>query len=325
MRVLVFLLFTLLLSGSYAQKVTVKDIDSFNSYGQKKFHKAPKKVYIGSFKVFYQAYISDQHKHNKHHKSPAHEYEATLLGVDVEDFQMITDDLYAYFLDTLTQSGFQIIPFDSVKHLSYFNDWEVHSGGEITKSHIEGYLLSRPDGYTHFEHKDNQKLSFVDNWAHLSKSLDSAIVIDVEFVIPFVHTKHSKTGYGGHTIGDAHLEVNLAPEVGEHEANASGHSEVKIIFGNPYGVGAIGDIDYKLKHSIVLNDVLESTTLVPKEEGDAPKYYDLVFDTAQQLEDITHHAKTNAQQYKSHAVSVMKGFSRLALSELIVNANKNKK
>lgn len=325
MRVLTFLFCAFFLSHVFAQEVTIKDVDSFNSYGQKKFHKAPKKVYIGSFKVYYQAYISDQHKHNKHRKSPEHAYEATLLGVDVDDFQLITDDLYSYFVDTLTQSGFDIIPFDSVQHLDYFKNWDLHTGGEITHSHIEGYLLSRPDGYTHYEHKDNQKLSFVDNWAHLSKALDSAIVIDVEFVIPFVHTKHSKTGYGGHTINDAHLEVNLAPEVGEHVANASGHSEIKIIFGNPYGVGVIGDIDYKLKHSVVLNDVLESTTLVPKEDGVMPKYYGLVFNTDQQLEDITHHAKTNAVQYRSHAVSVMKSFSRLALSELISNANKKKK
>ena len=324
MRVLTVLFCVLFLSGLYAQDVTLKDIDSFNSYGQKKFFKAPKKVYIGSFKVYYQTCISDQHKHNKHHKSPDHAYEATLLGVDVDDFQFITDELYAYFKDTLVQSGFEIIPYDSVQHLGFFKNWDKHVGGEITSSHIEGYLLSRPDGYTHYEHKDNQKLSYVDNWAHLSKALDSAIVIDVEFVIPFVHTKHSKTGYGGHSINDAHLEVNLAPEVGEHEANASGHTEIKIIFGNPYGVGAIGDIDYKLKHSIILNNVLESTALLPKEEA-SPKYYELVFTTEQQLLNVTHHAKTNAELYKVQAISGMKNFSRIALTELISNASKSKK
>lgn len=326
MRHLILYTISFLAINVLAQEVTHKDIDSFNSYGQKKFHKAPKKIYIGSFKVFFQAYISDEHKHNKHHKSPEHEYEATIQGVDVKDFQIITDELYAYYIDTLRNSGFEIIPFDSVKNIPYFSNWEEHSGGEVTRSHIDGYLLSRPSGYSHFEHKDTDKLSFVDNWPHLSKALDSAIVIDVEFVLPFVHTKHSKSGYGGHHISDAHLEVNLAPEVGGHDATATARSEVKILFGNPYGVGAIGDIDYKLKHSIVLKDVLESNSLVEKGGSETdPEYYSLVFTTPEQLTDVSHYAKTDSELYKEQAIKVMKNFSRFALIDLIKNANKIKK
>lgn len=319
MRGFLMVLACCLLGVSNAQVMSSKDIDSFNSYGQKKFHKAPKRVYIASFKVFYQVYISDEHKHNKHDKMPSHEFEATLAGVDVPDFQNITDELYRYFIDTLTQGGYQIIPFDSVKNLNYFKGWEEHKGGEVTHSHIEGYLLSRPSNYTHYEHQDNQKISFVDDWPRLSNELDSAVIIDVEFVLPFVQTKHSKTGYEGHHIADAHLQLNLAPEVGGDDASATARTEIKIMYGNLYGVSAISAIASWLKHSKNITGVLKSEQLVPKANEAQPNYYSLVFDQ-EGIAKVTHHVECDKEQYKKSTLMEMKAFSRLVLQDFLKNS-----
>ena len=316
MRGLTIVLLCFWITISNAQVMTSKDIDSFNSYGQKKFHKAPKRIYIASFKVFYQVYISDEHKHNKHDKAPGHEFEATLTEIDVVDFQSITDELYLYFIDTLVKSGYEVIQFRSVKNLNYFKGWEEHKGGEVSHSHIEGYLLSRPSGYTHYEHKDNQKISFVDDWPRLSNELDSAIIMDVEFVLPFVQTKHSKTGYEGHHISDAHLQLNLAPEVGGHDASATARTEIKIMYGNLYGVSAISTIASWLKHQHNIEGVLKTDKLEPKKETVQPKYYNLVFDQ-EGIDKVTHHVDCDKEMYKKASVGEMKAFSRFVLQEFL--------
>ena len=49
----------------FSQTVDGRLINDFGCYGEKKLKKAPKKIYISSFKVFYQVYISDKHKDTK--------------------------------------------------------------------------------------------------------------------------------------------------------------------------------------------------------------------------------------------------------------------
>ena len=112
-----YLVISLILLGAlnmFSQTIDGKHINDFGCYGEKKLNKAPKKIYISSFKVFYQVYISDKHKDSKNSGSPE-EFEATLIGIDTANFQNITDELYNYFVDSLTRKGYELVPFDSVK------------------------------------------------------------------------------------------------------------------------------------------------------------------------------------------------------------------
>ena len=316
MKVYLAFIFTVLSSFSlFSQILDGHHINDFGCYGEKKLNKAPKKVYISSFKVFYQVYISDKHKHNSNQKAPQ-EYEATLVGVDTSEFQDITNDLYTYFVDSLTKKGYEIVPFDSVKNDKYFDGWVEHKGGEITQSHIEGYLLSRPSGYTHFEHKAFDHISFVDELPKLSKELGNIIVMDVEFVLPFFHTNTSKTGYDGSHISNAHIQFNITPLIGRHEAKATAQTRIHIAYGNPAGVAAITNMVYGLKHPVVLDGVVTSKTLEPKKESEQnPDYYYLVF-TEDQINNVTHHVVCDPKAYKQASLNKIKEFSRFAFHKL---------
>lgn len=306
----------LTISTSVAQQVLEKDIKFYGSYGEKKLNQAPKKIYIASFKVFYQVYISNNHHVHKHHKNEPKEFDATLLGVDQNEFQSITDILFQHYRDTLLQKGFEIIPFDSVESLPYFTTWEKHEGGEIKASHIEGYLVSRPTGYTHFEHPDHQKISFTDNTPALSKELNDAIVLDVEFVLPFVHANLSKSGYSGHSINDAKLKFNIAPTIGGHNAAATAHSRIKVVYGNPAGIAAKSNLVYTIKHPVRVDSVMTSVILDEKTENDPiPTYYNIAL-SKQEQKKITHHAHCEGSLYKENALSLTKSFSKYALHKL---------
>lgn len=299
----------------FSQTIDARHIDDFGCYGEKKLKKAPKKIYISSFKVFYQVYISDKHKEGKKSGNPT-EFEATLVGVDTADFQHITNELYAYFVDSLTRKGYELVPFDSVKKAPYFDGWVQHKGGEITHSHVDGYLLSRPSGYTHYEHKAHDHISFVDELPKLSKDLGNIIVMDVEFVLPFVHTNKSKTGYDGSHISDAHIQFNLTPIIGGHDPKATAHTRIHFAYGNPAGVAATTNMVYTLKHPIELDGVLTSNQLQPKQEIEQnPAYYNLVF-KKNEIEKVSHHVVCDATEYKEASVNKIKEFSRYAFHKL---------
>ena len=301
--------------NGFSQTIDARYINDFGCYGEKKLKKAPKKIYISSFKVFYQVYISDKHTDAKKH-GKAKEFEATLVGVDTAEFQNITNELYTFFVDSLTTKGYELVPFDSVKKAPYFDGWVEHKGGEITHSHIEGYLLSRPTGYTHYEHKAHDHLSFVDELPKLSKDLGNIIVMDVEFVVPFVHTNMSKTGYDGSHISDAHIEFNLTPVIGGHDPIATAHTRIHVAYGNPAGVAAITNMVYTLKHPIKLEGVSTSNQLEPKKVVEQnPAYYDLVF-KKNENEKVSHHVMCDSDEYKKATVNKAKEFSRYAFHKL---------
>lgn len=164
----------------------------------KKIKKAPKKIFIAEFNIFYQLVYADfeQSREGVHHGKTSATLTVAAPDIKKENLKELTNKLYKEYTQNLKSKGYQILPTSAAKGIKNYENWEIHDGGGLNEAQIKGYVMSTPDDYQYFLKKVNkkgrEKKGFIDNSIKVSQQLDGVLVAKINIVIPFM--KDSESG-----------------------------------------------------------------------------------------------------------------------------------
>ena len=198
-RILFYVIVFLLASNLKAQTLGEFNV-KIAELGKGKLSKAPKKVYIASFNVYFEIYKEAiDFKQGGSTFGGGARGDATaraaigLGGIDAQDIQEKTNQLYNEYVADLKKGGLEIISTDVAGKISVYEDWERVTGPFITESGIPGVLLSVPAEHSQYYRgmkangKRKKGMLFGDAGlpARLSGELNDAIIADVNLYFMF--------------------------------------------------------------------------------------------------------------------------------------------
>lgn len=307
---------------SFGQTLTEKNMTD-NGYGEKKFKKAPKKVYIQSFKVNFQvaAYAEASTKGGRDvgggsYSGGTHTSMTVMVeGVDTPDFMEVTDNLYQDFVADLKDQGMELISQDDVQGTEYFEGWERRPGGGLNYANIPGSVQARPTGLDYYikkeDRKGKEKGNFVDKSCKLSKELDDAIIIDVEFAFDFIEMKTSESGFIGFSSVKANTDFKMKS------------GSVKLQYGNPAGLASDAIFMQWLKKPVSVEaPVFQQEKFKEVTAAQSTPAYGAIVFTTDQANKATHTAKCDGELYKKETSRLMKEFMDISMGEFYSYLNK---
>ncbi len=167
--------------------------------GKGKLKEAPKKVYIASFNVFFEIYKeSIDFKKGGSMIGGGEKSDATaraavgLGGIDGQDVQEKTNQLYNEFVAELKKGGLEIISPEVAAKTEIYQDWEKTTGPFVAESGIPGVLVCVPQGHSQYIRgmKANGKVKkglLDDNIlpVRLSDQMNDAIIANVNLYFMF--------------------------------------------------------------------------------------------------------------------------------------------
>ena len=191
----------IIISGAYSQTTGEVNYKDFG-YGQKKFGKAQKKIYIAQFRVIYQLMADWTETTNGGYQlgggvkgKATARLAVGLQGIEDSDLKEITDNLYNEYISTLKAKGYEIIPASQAAGTDPYSNFEQKTGGDLSLAQYPGYIMSIPTGFEYFvkrtTNKGVEKKTFLDDSPKLSVALDGAIVAKVNLVVKFVQEAES--------------------------------------------------------------------------------------------------------------------------------------
>lgn len=178
--------------NTIAQKVVPMEIKDNGAVGQKKLKKAPKKVYIAEFRVFYQMLYtqSEQTREGVNHGATSASIAVGLSGIEEEHLQQTTNNIYANYTKKLKAEGFEIVGADEAANIKYYEDWERKQGGTLSRAQFPGFVMSTPEGYEYFvkgtKNSGKEKVTFTDKTYKVGFELGKITAISVNITIPFM-------------------------------------------------------------------------------------------------------------------------------------------
>ncbi|MFT6867764.1 MAG: hypothetical protein ACJA08_002608 [Cyclobacteriaceae bacterium] len=202
------------------------------SYGQKKLKKAPKRVYIASFNVYFHVIASATAKSQGGREMGGGSYrgdtETTMTvaveGVDVPDFQKITDETYSRFEADLKSKGFELISTEEASKIEEYEGWEMKEGGNVNYANVPGYVSVTPTGTKYLVKRETksgrEKGAILDRSPKISKQLSNAIVIDGTFAFPFIEMKTNSSNMIGFSSVKAKTKFELGSAFGQEGMTA---------------------------------------------------------------------------------------------------------
>lgn len=204
-----FMLLMLSVTLLYAQQVDKLETKNLSSYGMKKFSEAPKKIFIQHFFVNYQM-LFDQIEIAKGGREIGGgrrgDAKAQLVlgvnGVDENDLQSMTDQLYQNYVKKLTDAGYEIVSAAEVAKNARFDGWQILEGGTPSKAQFPGYVHTSPKGYKYLAKKVSKKGkvkskgNMFDNGMGTSKDLGGIIVARFSIIVPFIKNAESQASRG---------------------------------------------------------------------------------------------------------------------------------
>lgn len=201
-KTLPILLFSFVLMfslNSGAQSVKKSKL-KFGGYGQKKFNKAGKKIFIEQFSINYQ-YIYAKTKKKRGGRQLGGGYlgnakAALFLGlgnINPDKLQKLTDQVYNDFTKKLTNAGFTILTGDDFKNHSYYSKDKVYKGGAPSE-YFQGFISTSPSNITFI----NKGYGTFNTTLKTSKQLDGTIVARINIMVPFAENGESQ---GSRAIG----------------------------------------------------------------------------------------------------------------------------
>ncbi len=202
MKKLLFLI-AIMLAVGIASAQTVGTVEFKDAgYGQKKFKKAAKRVYIAQFRVVYQLMIdwSETAKGGRTlgggvRGNATSRLAIAVQGVEEDDLQEMTDKLYNDYVAKLQAGGYEVITADEAGKIDFYSEFERKSGGKLSQAQFPGYIMSVPAGYEYFvkrtDKKGRERKTFLDDSPKISVGLDGAVVAKVNYVVQFVKEAES--------------------------------------------------------------------------------------------------------------------------------------
>lgn len=333
MKTIFFFLMLLLvtevtLSQTYSGDIQV---DELASYRTGKFSKAPRKVYIQSFRVLFQVMASETAKSSEGIRKGATSTSMTVAvtGVDLPDFQQVTDKLYADMLASLQNNGFEIISAETAGKTEHYKDWILKNGGQASYAQMPGHIMITPSGYSYYIKNETksgkEKATFTDKSAVLSKQLDDAIILDVSMVFPFVEMDAASSGMLGFSAVKATVDFGMDTGV-SGTAGAIRQNTIKFVYGSA-GMGqAEAYMPMVLKKKIKVDGVFFDKKFKEFSSAASKKVYDAgyfsVVTTENKNQTVTHEAACDTEKYKNASLKLGSDFINRSLESFYDKAKK---
>jgi len=219
---LIILLFSLI-SITHAQNVTFSEVNlKTTETGKGKLRKAPKKIYIAEFRVFYQIFYAAMEKEKGGFSGNVLEGDATaalmmaISGISDADLISNTDFLYAQTLQRMKDAGYEIITADQMAGIKEFKGWERKKGGTLNDAQANGFLMSTPSNFEYFikgtKASGKEKATFTDNSAKISFQGDNVTVVKINLIVPMAENGESylsrAVDLGAKAVGQTALKIS---------------------------------------------------------------------------------------------------------------------
>lgn len=317
-----------------AQSITEKEL-RITGYGEGKFKKAPKRAYIANFKVYFHVIASATASSQGGRQLGGGSYQGNtkttmtvaVEGVDVNEFQKITDETYARFVAELKAKGYEIIPTSQAASIPFYAEWEMKNGGEVNYANVPGYVSVTPTGTQYMVKKETkkgrEKGTFIDRTPRISKELEDAVVIEASFAFPFIEMKTNSSNMIGFSSVKAKTDFEMGSAFGMDGMTALVEpSQIKFTSGNAAGAAAEAYLVVDLKEPIALPGVFKDEKF--KEFSGAsstPAYYSIVF-VENKSSEVTNTATCDPEKYTSSTINVINNYVDKALGAFFGYANK---
>ena len=126
------------MAAAQAQQVGKLELKGVSNMSEKKFKKAPKRVYIAEFFVNYQLAFSQtslarggREVGGGYRGSAKATLNVAVSGVDMQALQKLTDELYKQYTDRLTSEGYEIVSADEAGATDLFSEWGTKEGWRV--------------------------------------------------------------------------------------------------------------------------------------------------------------------------------------------------
>lgn len=314
---------------AWAQTLTSENVTDKGGYGEKNLRKAPRKVYIASFRTYFHVLaaaeassIGGSFKNNTKTSMVV-----AVSGVDTPDFIEVTNAAYAKFTDALKARGFEILTADDAAKSDQYSDWIRKEGGELSYAQIPGFVSATPTGYSYFVKKENkdgrEKAAMIDKSPKISRDLDGAIIIDVAFAFPFLDMKTASSNLAGYSSVKAKIDFELGTAFGMDGATPL-MAPTQLKFVSSEGMGKDAILMVKVKGDSFDSEAPVFKDKKFKESNVAmmdyrPNYYGVIWKQEQQVK-VSHYAECDKALYKQETLRLASEFTDEALKIFYSNA-----
>ncbi len=321
-------------SNLYGQIIPEKNYD-VTGVQTKDLPDKPKKLYLKNFKVFYQM-IAEAEKTNyggRQLGGGSYTGDATarlavgVEGIEPEDLQSLTDEIYTRYVDNLKSLGYEIVTNDDLGNPEFFEDWEILQGPRINEAQVKGSLMVVPSGYSYYVKGVNKKgkektggfmagvtgdatgfgSAIYGPVAKLSKDIDDVMVVEVVINIPSIWLD-PKTKLGGAKVkGGPYLRLQNG-----RATYVSGESSKP---GAPY---ADTGVEVILTKEVPINGVFKSEefkAVADKSRTSVPSY-GAFFTVDNTTMELTNTIECDAEIYKEEVGKTINAFLDLSLEKL---------
>lgn len=152
--------------AAYFVKGQIIDEKSYNilTVKSQKLAEAPKKVFIKTFKIYYQL-IAEAEKTvygGRQFGGGSYTGDATarlavgVEGLNPEDLQKLTDDIYDDYIAKLKGLGLEVMTAKDV-NTEFFEDWGRIDGPHMNQEQLKGSLMVVPNGFSYYVKKITKK------------------------------------------------------------------------------------------------------------------------------------------------------------------------
>ncbi len=327
---------------SSAQEIPVKDLNVLQMKS-KDFKKAPKKVFIKSFKVYYQMIAEAEKTIRGGRQLGGGSYtgDATarlavgVEGVSSEDLQSLTNSIYNNYINNLKGLGLEIYNSKDYPNLEFFSEMQQLDGPRINQEQIKGSLMVVPDNFSYYVNKvtkkGKEKGSLLTNiqgsygdlgsalyhkgLPKVSKELEDMIVIDIAINVPSIYLD-PKSALGTVKIkGGANLRLENA-----RATYVSGKMK------SPGAATPERAIELTLKKPVQIPEVFGSQDFksqATKQTTSVPSYasFFTVEDVSVQLSNTI---KCDAETYKKEVGDIINEFLTASVDKLKAGMNGEK-
>jgi hypothetical protein len=187
---------------SNAQNVTFSEVNlKSTETGKGKLRKAPKKIYIAEFRVFYQiVYTASETEKGKLAGnmltgSATASLMMNLSGLVDEDLIGNTNYLYNQTITRMKEAGYEIVTPDQIAGIKEFKGWQRKKGGTLNDAQAKGFLMSTPTDFEYFvkgtKESGKEKSTFTDNSAKISFQGDNVTVVKINLIVPMAENGES--------------------------------------------------------------------------------------------------------------------------------------
>lgn len=328
LTVMILLVASVVQAQTYTGDVVMEELASYRTG---KFKKAPNRVYIQSFRIMFQVMASATAKSSEGVRKGATSTSMTVAvtGVDLPDFQTVTDKLYTDLIASLKSKGYEIISAEEAGKTEHYKDWMLKTGGTASYAQLSGHVMMTPAGYSYYVRDESksgkEKGTFVDKSSILSKQLDDAIILDVSMVLPFIEMETSSSGMIGFSAVKGKIDFGLQTNV-SGSAGALRQNMVKFVYGNA-GMGqAESYLPMVLKKKVSVEDVFadkkfrEFTSAAANTVYGAG-YYSVVT-VNNKKETVTHEAACDPEKYKTASLKLGNDLIQQSLQKFYGYADK---